>query len=430
MTIADVRANTTGGQRNSVVLVSFTALTNLADGVTKVVLPLLATRVTESPGLIAGVGVTLTLPWLLVALHAGVLIDRFDRRLLLWIADGVRAAAMVGLLFLVTTGSLSIAALFAAGLVLGIAEVVALTAAVAMIPAAVPEVGRERTNAWIAGAETVCNEFAGPFIGGVLVAAGAAVAVGMTGAAYVLATVLLIFLVGRFRPARTAGTPAGVHREIAEGLNFLWRQPLLRLMALVLTVLCACWGAWLAVMPALAVTQWGYSSTEYGLMMSALGAGGLVGAMTVGWINRVLGLKWALFADLIGTLIMVGTPAVSSTVWLVSCGAFVGGMGGVLWSVNSRTISQSLVPDELLGRYNAAARLFSWGAMPIGGLFAGALAQWFGPGVAFTIFALIAGCTVLPYLRAVRGGVLDLGVRDSSDRSSIGAGDRPVRLGG
>jgi MFS family permease len=174
-------------------------------------------------------------------------------------------------------------------------------------------------------------------------------------------------------------------------------------MGLVLTVLCACWGAWLAVMPALAVPQWGYSPQEYGLMMSALGVGGLCGAASVGWINRALGPKWALFADVIATLVMVAVPAVSSNVVLVTFAAFVGGMGGVLWSVNSRTISQSLVPDALLGRYNAAARLFSWGAMPIGALIGAALAQWVGASFAFGTFAGLTGLTIVPFLLAVRG---------------------------
>jgi MFS family permease len=403
MTVDVAPVDTTLGRRNSVVLVSFTAITNLADGVTKVVLPLLATEVTRSPGLIAGIGVTLTLPWLLVALHAGVLIDRFDRRLLLWIADGTRTASILGLLVLAAAGSINITALYVASLVLGIAEVVAVTAAGAMIPAAVPEIGRARTNAWIAGAETVCNEFAGPFVGGLLVATGAATALGATGAAYVVATALLVLLAGKFRPARTVKTTSGVHGEIVEGLAFLWQQPVLRLMGLVLTVLCACWGAWLAVMPALAVPQWGYSPQEYGLMMSALGVGGLCGAASVGWINRALGPKWALFADVIATLVMVAVPAVSSNVVLVTFAAFVGGMGGVLWSVNSRTISQSLVPDALLGRYNAAARLFSWGAMPIGALIGAALAQWVGASFAFGTFAGLTGLTIVPFLLAVRG---------------------------
>ncbi|MFD0891607.1 hypothetical protein ACFQ08_44260, partial [Streptosporangium algeriense] len=67
-------------RRNETVLVGFTVATNLADGVAKIALPLLAVELTDSPGLVAGVGLTLTLPWLLASLHVGVLVDRGDRR--------------------------------------------------------------------------------------------------------------------------------------------------------------------------------------------------------------------------------------------------------------------------------------------------------------------------------------------------------------
>ncbi|MGW1250977.1 MFS transporter, partial [Streptomyces sp. NPDC002535] len=107
--------------RNTAVLVGFTALTNLADGVTKVVLPLMATRLTDSPAQIAGVALTLTLPWLLVALHVGVLVDRFDRRLLLWLADSARMLVVAALLVLALREAVTVPALYVAGLVLGVA---------------------------------------------------------------------------------------------------------------------------------------------------------------------------------------------------------------------------------------------------------------------------------------------------------------------
>lgn len=388
--------------RNEVVLVCFTAITNLADGVIKVVLPLLATRITSSPGLIAGVGVAVTLPWLFVALHAGVLVDRFDRRRLLWIADGTRIISILGLLISVLTQTLTIGVLYVAGLILGVASVVALTATAAVIPSAIAKSDRERANARIVGAETVGSEFAGPFLGGLLAAAGMVLALGVTGVAYTIATGLLVLLVGVFRPISVADVAHGVNHQITEGLTFLWRQPVLRLMALVLTVLCACWGVWLSVIPALAVTQWGYSPQAYGSVLSALGIGGLVGAVTVRRINRLFTMKAALLADLIGTFIMMVIPVLSSMTFLVAFGAFIGGMGGTLWNINARTISQSLVPNELLGRYNAAARLFSWGAIPVGGLLGATLTQWIGAGFAFALCAVATAITTVIFLWMIR----------------------------
>ncbi|MFC5666510.1 MFS transporter [Kitasatospora misakiensis] len=393
--------------RNTAVLVGFTAITNLADGVTKVVLPLMAARLTDSPAQVAGVGLALTLPWLLIALHVGVLVDRFDRRKLLWLADGARMLVVLVLLALVADNAVTIPALCVAGLALGVAEVVALTSAATLVPSAVAPAGHERANAWLAGAETVCNEFCGPFVGGLLIAAGAGVALGWVGAGYLLGTLILAFLVGRFQPTAETTAPSGsVNQSIAEGVRGLWHQPLLRLMALALTVLCACWGAWLALIPLVATQLMDLEPGQYGILLSALGAGGLVGALTVTTINRLLGRRWSMFADLVGTAAMVAAPVFTTSLWIVGTGAFLGGMGGVLWTVNSRTISQRLIHPGMLGRYNAAARLFSWGAMPLGAALVGVLAQWLGMRTAFALFAVAALATIVPFLKTATHAAL------------------------
>ncbi|KVX97467.1 transporter [Burkholderia ubonensis] len=398
-TRSDIALDAASG-RNTLVLVVFTALTNLADGVTKVALPLMATALTQSPLQISGVSLTLTLPWLLVALHVGVLVDRADRRVLLWLANGMRLAAIAVLVLLSLSNGITLPALYIGGLTLGIAEVIALTSAAALVPDAVAPAGRERANAWVAGAETVCNEFCGPLVGGLLVAAGSALALGTVASAYLIGVLVLCFLVGRFRVVHAPDAPREpVHRQIAEGLHYLWREPILRLMAVTLTVLCACWGAWLAVMPLFATKVMGLDARGYGVMLSALGIGGFVGALSVTTLNRWFGRRTVMFVDLLGTLAMMAMPVATINLWAVAASAFAGGLGGTLWSVNSRTISQALVPGALFGRYNAAARLFSWGAMPVGAGLGGVLAELFGLRVAFAGFAAATLLLIVPFLR-------------------------------
>src|SRR4029450_12693149 len=73
---------------------SASALSNLADGLVKLALPLIAVTLTDSPGLVAGVTLAVTLPWLLFALPAGALADQIGRRIAMATAAVVRAAAM------------------------------------------------------------------------------------------------------------------------------------------------------------------------------------------------------------------------------------------------------------------------------------------------------------------------------------------------
>src|ERR1700733_5940770 len=292
--------------RNGVVL---TAATNLADGVMKVALPLLATRLTGSPGEVTGVALSLSLPWLLIALHVGVLVDRANRRTLLVAANAMRVSVMALLAAAVATHNASIPLLYAAGAVLGVAEVIALTAATALVPAAISQSGRERINAWMTGAETVCNDFCGPFVGGLLVAAGYAFALGASGAAFLLTLLMPLLLIGRFRTEPTSDVPVAAHTKIAEGLRFLWERPLLRTMALTLTVLCMCWGAWLGLIPLVATKELHLHPAVYGLILSGLGIGGFVGAASSTWLGRRIGRRWVMFGDLVGTFAMVAAPA-------------------------------------------------------------------------------------------------------------------------
>ncbi|GAB3680604.1 MFS transporter [Saccharopolyspora tripterygii] len=390
---------------NTLVLVVFTAITNLADGVLKIALPLLATTLTRSPGLVAAVSLALTLPWLLTALHVGVLVDRFDRRALLWLANGMRLLTLAALLAAWTSDGLGFPLLLAGSAALGVAEVIASTSAMALTPSAVGPQWRERANAWITGAETVCNEFCGPFVGGLLVAVGSTFALGATAAGYALATAVLVLLVGRFRVVREH-REVSVSARIGEGLRYVWERRLLRLMALVLTVLCSCWGAWLALMPLMATTVLGLGPREYGMLLSALGAGGLVGALSVTALNRLMGQRWVLFADLVGTFAMVIAPVVTTEPWVLAAGAFFGGMGGTLWAVNARTIAQHLVEPEMMGRYSAVARLFSWGAMPVGAGSVGLLGELFGMRAALAVFAVAVLITIPPFLRTMTPQVL------------------------
>ncbi|HEV7900119.1 MAG TPA: MFS transporter [Planosporangium sp.] len=393
------------GTRNEWILVTFTVATNLADSVTKVALPLLAVRITRSPGLVAAVAVLLTLPWLVTALHVGVFVDRVNRRTMMVGAETARLVAIGVLLTAVVADMVSLPLVYATAVTLGIAEVVALTSAASIVPAAVPRGRWQTVSARITAMEYLCNGFLGAPIGGFLVAAGFALALGSTGLVYAVGAVLLLMLVGNFTAGPTRQRRP-VHAEIHDGLRFLWRHPLLRTMALLIAGMAACWSAWLAIIPTYAVHgPLGLDEREYGFLLTALGAGGVIGALAVGPANRLLGRRWSMFADIIGSFVLVAVPALMpagrGAAIAVGVAAFGAGVGGTMWTVNSRVIIQSAVPGDMLGRFNAASRLVGWGTAPVAALIAGVLAQTLGYRIAFGVFAVVSAALVFPYLRTV-----------------------------
>jgi MFS family permease len=404
-TLARAPVEQVPSRRNEWVLVAFTGTTNTADAVMRVALPLLATTLTDSPVLIAGVVVALALPWLVTALHVGVLVDRMNRRSLMVWAEFARMASIAVMLLAVATGAANLPLIYVVAVVLGVAEVFAVLAGASIIPSVTPRSRWQSLNARITATEYVSFSFVGAPIGGFLVAAGFLVALGSTGAVYLAGALLLTMLVGDFavkstkerRPARA---------EIREGLQFLWRHRLLRTMAGLATGMAGCWAAWYAIIPAYSVGgPLGLTASQYGFLLTSLGAGGVLGTVLVGPVNRLIGRRWAMFADIIGTGAMVGVPALlpatPSSAWLIGASAFVAGAGGTMWTVNSRVISQSLVPNELLGRFNAASRLIAWGMTPVAAALAGGLAELFGFRVAFTVFAIVCLLLIYPFLRVI-----------------------------
>ena len=369
--------------------------------------------------MVAAVAATLTLPWLVTALHVGVLVDRLNRRTLMVGAEAARLV-VVGLLLLAElAGVVTLPLIFAAALVLGVAEVVALVSAASIVPSAVPRERWQPASARITAMEYLCNGFLGAPVGGFLVAVGFAVALGATGGLYLLGAALLALMVGRF--AAGSGTPRrSAGAEIREGLRFLWDSPLLRTMALLIAVLAGCWSAWLALIPVYAVGgPLDLSATQYGVLLTCLGAGGVAGTLLVGPVNRALGRRWSMFADIVGSFVLVAAPALlpatRSSAWAIGAAAVVAGAGGTMWTVNSRVITQSLVPGELLGRFTAASRMVSWGMAPVAAAVAGTLAELAGYRIAFGTFAVLCLLIVRPFLAVVTPGAIA-----AADRAAAG----------
>jgi MFS family permease len=417
-------------RRNEWLLIAFAGTTNTADAVMKVALPLLATTLTRSPALIAGVLVVLTLPWLVTALHIGVIVDRMNRRSLMVGAEFTRMASIAVVFLAVTFDVASLPLIYVVAFVLGVAEVTAQLSNASIVPSAVPKSRWQSLTARITAVEYVSYTFLGSPIGGLLVAAGFVIALSVTGGVYIVGALLLTGLVGNFAVKQTKERrPARV--EIREGLRFLWRHTLLRTMSLSVMVMAGCWSAWYALLPAYAVGgPLGLSPGQFGFMVTCLGVGGVIGTVLVGPVNRLIGRRWAMFANLVGTMIMVGVPAVlpatPSSAWWIGVAAFFAGAGGTMWTVNSRVISQSLVPNELLGRYSAASRQIAWGINPVAALIGGVLATIFSFQVAFGFFTVASLVLMYPFLRVVTAEVvaeIDAPVKDEGPaEESVPAG--------
>jgi MFS family permease len=352
------------------------ALSNLADGVTLVALPLLALRLTRSPAAVAGVSLAARLPWLLFALHAGALADRLDRRRVMVTANLGRAVVLGTLAALVALDAATLPALFAVAFVLGTLETGFDTSAQSIMPSIVRSEQLSRANGRLYAAEITTNQFLGPPLGGVLVAAAVATAFAGGAAVYALAGLLLLTLAGTYRPIRS-GPATTLRADVAEGLGFLWRHRLLRTLAAMVGVSNLAFTAVFAVLPVFAVTPGplGLSEAGFGLLLTSTAAGSVLGSLVAERAERRVGRARLLAGCVLGT----GLPLVAVAVWphaaVLAVGLAVAGASIVVWNVITVSLRQRVTPDRLLGRVNAAYRLLAWGSMPLGAGLGGLLAE-------------------------------------------------------
>ncbi|GAB3498884.1 MFS transporter [Amycolatopsis cihanbeyliensis] len=365
-------------------------LSNLADGLVKVGLPLVAVQFTRSPTLIAGLAFAATVPWLLFALPAGALADRLDRRGAMLGANLLRGSLLGALALVVLLDLGSIWALYLVAFGLGVAETIHDTAAQSIMPQLVPGDQLSRANGRLYAVELTANEFAGPTLAGFLVATGAAVALAAPSALWVLAVAALLLVRGRFRVEREGNTT--LRAEIAEGLRFLWRNRLLRTFAAMTGAVNFATSATTALLVLYAVgpaSPMGLSEQAYGVLLATMAAGSLLGSLVTAWLERVLGRARCLMLSTVSAALLVGIPAVTVNPYLIGAAFFLGGAGIIGWNVVVVSLRQRITPPHLLGRMNSGFRLVAWGTRPLGAVAGGLLAELLGLRAVFALMALV-----------------------------------------
>lgn len=365
-------------------------LSNLADGVFKIALPLLAIQFTQSPTLIAGLAVAASLPWLLFALTAGALADRLDRRKLMLAANLTRSALLALLTAIILLDLGALWGLYVIALLVGVTETLYDTSAQSIMPQIVQRDQLSRANGRLYAVELTTNQFVGPPLGGLLVAAGVALGFAVPAALWLLAVGALFLVPGSFRIEREQKTT--LRFDIAEGLWFLWSQKILRTLAVMTGVFNFASSAAFAVFVLFAVgptSVMGLSEVGFGLLLTASALGAFSGSFISEWAESKLGRSRSLALTIAGGALFVGAPAITDNPYVLGSIFFVGGMLIMLWNVITVSLRQRIAPNRLLGRVNSAYRLLAWGTMPLGAATGGLLAHWFGLQAMFGIMGLL-----------------------------------------
>lgn len=352
---------------------------SLGDGVARVVTPLLAARLTDDPLLVSGIAVVSMLPWLLLAIPSGIVLDRVDRRHALAVANGVRTLLALGLVALAATGALTIWWLYAVVFLYGALETLYDGAIRAVVPSVVGPGDLPRANSRIEAGEIVVQNFLSAPLTSWLFSVAVVVPLALGSGAYALAGLLAVFLpavaAGEHRTTPSTTPAAPWHSQVADGFRFIWADRMLRTLWLLSTFVGICFSAATATYVLFVLQRLGVPEAWYGAFMLVGAAGALVAALVVGRVKARVGTgRGMALANLVGPVMLtltglVPSVPVAAVAMAVSYGATT------VWNVLVMSLRQSIIPSRLLGRVHGTWRTLLWGAMPLGSLLGGLLAR-------------------------------------------------------
>lgn len=364
---------------------------NVADGILLSAGPLLVTSVTFAPLAVAMAVFVQRLPWLLFGVVAGAVIDRTDRRRLLVLVDVCRAVVLLALAVAIANDQLSLGVIYAAMFVIGTAETFADNAGTAIVADVVPVSVLGLANSRLLGSHVVTNQLAGPPIGAFLFGLGHAVPFGANAVCFALAAALVVRM--RPVPAPVREGPTTLVADVVAGVRWLWAHRPIRTLAVLITVFNVTFGAAFSIWVLYALERLGLSEFGFGLLMAASAVGGLVGSAAFAWLEARYSYALLLrIGLLIETLSHLGLALTTSPV-VAGAVMTLFGVHAVTWGSLSNTIRHRAVPSHLLGRVSSVYNIGSIGALSVGAVIGGVMAQRWGVLAPFWFASAGAGIT-------------------------------------
>ncbi|WP_240309664.1 MFS transporter [Microbacterium arborescens] len=354
---------------------------NIGDGIALAAAPLLIASMTDSPILVASGAVMQFLPWLLFGLHAGAIADRVDRRILIMVANGIRALVLVGLCVFLVTGLASIWMVLIVAFLYGTAEVFVDTTSSTLLPMMVRKSDLGIGNARLQAGFLVANQLGGPPLGAFLFAVGSFWPFAVQGLCVALAVVLISRITATKRVEPTDGprerTP--VHTDILSGIRWLWRNPPVRTLVIIILTFNVTWAAPWGVLVLYATDYLRMGPVGYGALTTASAIGGLAATLLFGRLERRFSFAALMRVCLTAEVLMhlafaLTTSGAVAFVIMIAFGAYA-----FVWATISTTVRQRLVPHELQGRIASVNMVGVFGGLVIGQALGGVIAQVWGP---------------------------------------------------
>jgi MFS family permease len=355
-------------------------VSNLADGVMLAAVPLLAISLTDSPILISLIGAMVMLPWLLFAIPIGAIVDRVDRRYIFAGANASRSVVVGVLALLIALDHVTIFWLLAAAFIIGVCEVAADTTAQSLIPQILDEKDFEKGNSRLQISETVIQGFIGAPISGFIYTAAIYLPFFINSLGFAVSALLALKIPVKFlQDVRQNSEEKTERRFVADmkfGITYLFNQKVLRRLVVTTATIGLCYSMGSATMVLFIIKELGLQERFFGVILAIQGVGAILGALVASRTSSKFGRSKVMTFAIIASSAVLLLQGFSPNIYIFVALATFGGFVISQWNILLMATYQTVIPKELYGRIHGTRRTLVWGAMPLGSLLGGVLANF------------------------------------------------------
>jgi MFS family permease len=387
----------------------------LGTSFTTFALPLLVFKLTGSALLLGLTSVSTYLPYLLFGLVSGAVVDRVDRKRLMVVVDLTRAVGIATIPLMAALGLLTVWWIYGVAFLQATLAISFRAGGFAALPSLVEKDALVSANGRLSASYSAVQT-AGPLLAGALVLVLPLTALMVGDAVSFLVSVGSLLLIRRRfnapmrRAAESGGGVGSILRDVRAGLAYVLGHPVLRLISLMMALFNLFYSPVISQLVFFAKHELSASDSQVSWLFAAGGVGTVALSLSAGRLRK----RWSFSVLILGTLMVNGLLIVAFSlvswywialpIWGITIGL------NTLFNINTLSLRQGIVPDEMLGRVITIASVLAWSVIPLGALIGGLIIQVTGRvDVLYTvagalIFLIAAAFSLTPLGRTGRSG--------------------------
>jgi len=366
-------------------------MSNFGNAISTFVFPLMILELTNNPFHLGAVGALSLIPYAVLGLPAGVLIDKLDRKLIMKITDLIRFLSYITIPVSFYLGVMSIAQIYIVSLISGFCLVFHSISEVSSTPSIVQKEQLPQANSLIYSTQNIM-EFIGPAIGGFLYSLiGYPILIGFDALTFLISFITLTIIKSNFQEKIQKGKKLSIniYSDMVEGLKYLLNHKKIRSMLIIIATTNVIVSPYYIYIILFAKETLQVNPENLGLIFGFSSIGALLGSLSSGKLGTKIPFgSLIFFIVIIDVTSRIVLPFSFNIYILILLMALTYATQAII-NLTIITYRQSIVPSQLLGRVNSAFRTIVFSTRPLGLFLGGLLVEGYSGFTALFISGLL-----------------------------------------